>query len=277
MLNVLNTQLYRLKKSKLFWALLIVCAVLPLLGSLFITATIEIMGNIFSEDNAVIFDTLKSEGGERMLSVLGSLINLGSDAALFSVICSSIFLSGEFSGGAIRNMVLANKSRTQIFLSFLSVALIIGFSYFGTSYLSTLLFYGIAMGFDGVTASQALTGCFTTLFLGLLSIALVQACVCIFLFCTRKTGPTVAFPLVLLIIAPSIISGVVELVAGLKTLAGHEVSLSSLSWIPIYNVGLFDASAIDGALVGKIALYNIPIAALLAFFGWFAINKVDLK
>ena len=276
MLNVLNTQLYRLKKSKLFWALFIVCAVLPLLGSMFITATIEIVGNIFAEDNNIIFDTIKDEGGLRTLSVLGGLITLGSDAALFSLICSSIFLSGEFSGGAIRNMVLANKSRTQIFLSFLSVSLIIGFSYFGVNYLSTILCYGVTMGFGGVTTNQILSGCFATLFLGLVSIALVQTCVCLFLFTTRKTGPTVAFPLIIMVIAPSLVTTIVEVVLSVKMLAGQQVSLSGMGWIPIFNMTLFDASEIDGALIGKIVLYNIPLAAIFGVLGWLA-SKKDMK
>ena len=277
MFNVLQAQLYRLKKSKLFWSLLIVCAALPLLGSLFITSVIQILANAFEGQTAEIFITLQGEGGELTLSAMGGLMNLGSDAALFSLICSSIFLSGEFSGGAIRNMVLANKSRTQIFLSFLSISLIIGFSYLGVSYLSTLLWYGVMIGFGGVTVNQAISGCFTALFLGLITIALVQSCVCLFLFVTRKTGPTVAFPLLIIILAPSILTTIVEVVTGVKMALGQNVSITALDWVPLFNMNSFDAANVDGALVGKIVLYNIPIAALLAFFSWFTISKADLK
>ena len=277
MLNVLQTQLFRLKKSKLFWAMFIVCAVLPVIGMIFTSAILDFFERMLEGMDSDVVATLRSEGGEMTLNAFGSLASLSSDAALFSAICSSIFLSGEFSGGAIRNMVIANKSRTQIFLSFLSIALIIGFSYLGVAYLSTLVCYGAAIGFGGVTVSDAISGCFVSLFLGVLSIALVQACVVMFLFCTRKTGATVAFPLLIIIIAPSIISTVVDLVTGMKILVGQEVSLTATNWIPIYNMSLFDAVDVDGALVGSIALYNVPLAALLAFFGWFAISKVDLK
>ena len=277
MLNVLNTQLYRLKKSKLFWALLIVCAVLPLISAIFTTAVIEIVSNAFGEEDVGLLEAFRGEGGEVTLSMLSGLVSLGSNPALFSLICSSIFLSGEFSGGAIRNMILANKSRTQIFLSFLSVALIIGFSYLGVSYVSTLLCFGVAMGFDGITVNAAVNGCMSTFFLGLLTIALVQACVCLFLFCTRKTGPTVAFPILIIILAPSIITTIVEIVVGVRALIGQSVSEISLSWIPLSNMDLFNASNVDGALVGKIVLYNLPLAALFATFGWLAISKADLK
>lgn len=277
MLNVLHTQLYRLKKSKLFWALFIVCGVLPLVGMLFTTALLSVLSGAFTGDAMGALEALRAEGGHLTLSTIGGISSLSSNAALFSVICSSIFLSGEFSGGAIRNMVLANKSRTQIFFSFFSIAMIIGASYLGVSFVSTLLWYGLVIGFGGMTAAQVLGGLFASLFLGLLAIDLAQTCVCMFVFVTRKTGATVAFPLLIIILAPSIVTGVVEIVLGVKLLVGQEVSISAMSWIPLSNMDLFDASAVDGALVGKITMYNVPIATLFATMGWLAIHKADLK
>lgn len=277
MLDVLRAQLYRLKKSKLFWAMIIVCAALPLIGMLFTTALLSIFSSIFEGEGGELIASLRGEGGGFTMSAFGSLTLLASNPALFSLICSSIFLSGEFSGGAIRNMILANKSRTQIFLSFLSVALIIGFSCFGAAYATTLLGYGTVIGFGGLTATEAISGCFTSLFLGLLSVALVQACVCLFLFWTRKTGATVAIPIVFIIIAPSVMTTIVELVVGIKMALGQSVSEIVLSWIPLANMEMLDLSNVDGGLVGKIVMYNAPIAALLAFFGWLAISKADLK
>lgn len=276
MFNVLRAQLYRLKKSKLFWSMIIVCAALPLLGMLLTKALMTFLSGVL-EGNESALEILQGEGGEMTLQALGEMTSLGSNPALFSLICSSIFLSGEFSGGAIRNMVLANKSRTQIFLSFLSVALIIGFSCFAASYASTLLFYGAAMGFGGIAASKVVSGCFTSLFLGLLTIALVQASVVMFLFCTRKTGATVALPILFIIIAPSLMTMIVEIVVGVKVALGQSVSEAVLSWIPLANMDLLDLSHIDGGLVGKIVMYNAPLAALFALTGWFAINRVDLK
>ena len=276
MFNVLGAQLYRLKKSKLFWALFIVTAVLPILGMILMTGLMSILSDLFAEDGSILA-LIQMEGGELTLSSLGNMVSLSSDAALFSILCSSIFLSGEFSGGAIRNMVLANKSRTQIFLSFFSISLIIGFSYFGVSYLSTLACYGIIIGFEGVTAAQAVSGCFVSLFLGLLTIILAQSCVCLLLFGTRRTGATVAIPLLLLLFAPSIITTIVDIVVSLKAVVGQTVSSASLGWIPLYNMGMFNASHLDGGLIGKIILYNVPLAALLATLSWLSIKKCDLK
>lgn len=274
MLNVLNMQLYRLRKSKLFWAMFIVCAALPFVGMLFFKGLLAFVDGAFEGALTDVLDSLQSSF---TMSAFTGLSQLGSDPVLFSIICSSIFLSGEFSGGAIRNMILANKSRTQIFFSFFSISMIIGLSYLGAGYASTLLFYGLALGFEGLTVTQAISGCAAALFIGILSIAIAQACVCMFLFATRKTGTTVAFPILVVVLVPSIINAVVDIVAGVRILTGEMVSAEALSWIPLYNLGMFASSDVDGALVGKIALYNIPLAALLAFFGWLAIDRADLK
>lgn len=279
MLDVLNTQLYRLKRSKLFWWMFGVCGVLPLLGMLLTTGLFNFLGAMLDDAEMGLLEALRAEGGGVIiLSSLGGFSSLSSNPALFSVIASSIFLSGEFSDGPIRNMILANKSRTQIFLSFLSISLIIGFSCLAVAFVSSLTFYGIAFGFAGVTATEALNGIFSTLFLAMISVAFAQACVCMFLFVTRKTGGTVAFPILVIILLPSIVTGIVEMDIAMKALVGEvTVDVQALAWIPLYNVELFDAANVDGALVGKIALYNAPIAALFAFFGWLAISKADLK
>lgn len=278
MLNVLNMQLFRLKRSKMFWAMFIVCALLPLLSAILISFVINFLNDSFGGENVtIVLETYNISGGARTLTELGNLTSLISDPALFSLISASIFLSGEFSGGSIRNMVLANKSRTQIFLSFLCVALIIGFSYLGVSYVSTLICFGIATGFDGVTAAEIANGCVTSLLLGLLAIALVQAIVCFFLFITRKTSSTIIFPLLVVFLLPSIIESIVEVVFLVNLAEGHELSSAMLGWVPLYNASLFNGANIDGALVGKIVMYNAPLAALFSFFGWFALDKCDLK
>ena len=278
MLNVLNTQLFRMKKSKLFWAMFIVCAVLPLLGMALITSLVAGIGELIEEDGGSgLLQMFRGEGAFVTLQALSGGVLYDSFPAFFALITSSIFLSGEFTSGAIRNMVLANKSRTQIFLSFFSVALIIGFSYFGVWYASSLLCFGLAFGFKGISVSAAATGCLTALLLGLLTVIFVQACVCFFLFITRKTGGTVAFPLLIILLLPSIINGIVNGIVLVNATAGKTVSDAALSWIPMYNLSKFNATAVDGALVGKIAMYNALLAAIFAFFGWLAIDKADLK
>ena len=54
--------------------------------------------------------------------------------------------------------------------------------------------------------------------------------------------------------------------------------MPDLSWVPLYNSSMFDfTSKVDGALVGKVLLYNIPLSALFITLGWVSFRKADLK
>lgn len=45
----------------------------------------------------------------------------------------------------------------------------------------------------------------------------------------------------------------------------------------LYNATIYDAGAIDGALVGKIALYYLLFTAVFTVSGYFSFEKADLK
>lgn len=267
MINILQTELYRLKKSALFWTLLGVCAGLPLLGLLFeisVAATTEGMWEILGEL-------------EITNSSLSGLASLMSNPALFALICISIFLSREFSGGTIRNMLISNKSRTEIYFCFLTVALSVSVAYLLASFASIMIFNATVFGFGNLNAGQAVAACFTSLAMGVISIVLVTTMMCMFLFVSRKLSHTLAWPLVICLFAPQILALVIELLSLARILAGGEFTFAELSWIPLYNISLYDASAIDGTLIGKIAMYNIPLSALFVYLGWMSFQKADLK
>lgn len=277
MINILRTEFFRLKKSGLFWALFGVCAALPFI-SMFLQLSVALAAaSILTDGSTVNMWELLHEMPVTA-NYLTGLTTWASDPALFSVICSSILLSKEFSDGTVRNMLLANKSRKQLFLSYLIVALVIGASYFAVSYFAALIPQGIVFGFGDMSTADAVTACFSTLALGLLSIIAVQSCVCMFLFATRKTGATVACSLVVSLFAPTIIFTIVEVSEALRLLLGAPtMSEAALGWIPLYNMQLFDASHVNGALVGKIALYQALIIAFFGGMGWLGIRKRDLK
>lgn len=277
MINILRTELFRLKKSALFWALFGVCAGLPLLSLMLQLIVVIFTAMAFGGGEIGDLWTLMHQTGATA-TMLSSLTGWASDPALFSVICSSIILSKEFGGGTVRNMLLANKSRKQLFFSFAIVALLIGVSYLTVSFVAVLLLQGTMFGFGTMSATEAVTACFSSFALGLLSIIAVQACVCMFLFVTRKTGATVACSIVVCLFAPSIIVALVEVTEVVRMLMDAPVmSNAALGWIPLYNMYLFDASSVDGALVGKIALYQALIIAFFGGMGWLGIRKRDLK
>lgn len=278
MIKILDLEFYRLKKSKLYWAMLITCAVLPLIATVMVLLLMWLVYIVFGEGETtaeMLWQALHETGltGTSLTGAAG----LSSNVALLSMVCSSIFISREFTGGTVRNILLSNKSRNQLYLSTLTVALFIGASCLCANFASILLFQATVFGFGGLAAGRAATSVIASFGLGLIAVAVGQCCVCLFAFATRKTGATIACPLLICIFAPSIVATIVSLITLGKIMMGGTLSDQALSWIPLYNNSLYDASAVDGALVGKIILYNLPIGALFGVLGWNCIRRADLK
>lgn len=273
MITILRTEFFRLKKSKLFWALLIVTAVVPLISALISLGVNYLAADFVLPDDYEIdslWELIRSSDmfGQGMSSMTGIM----GDCALFSVITTSIFLSKEFSGGTFRNMLLANKSRRDLYLSYLTIAIVIGAIFLGTEFVSTFIFWSAIFGFGGLSAGTVISACFVTLLMGLVSTIFVQTLMCMFMFCTRKMAVAIICPIVIAMIAPSFVISFVETFAmlGLATEA-------DLSWVPLYNSTILSVTNIDGALVGKILMYNIPLSVFFGFMGWVTFRKADLK
>ena len=269
MINILKTEFFRLKKSTLFWALFGVCAALPLLSVLLNLLGFEMLVTV---DNGMEYDTWEVIRKSNItVASLSDLPSLSGDS-LFALICTSIFLCKEFSGGTFRNMLLANRSRREVYLSFLLMAVTIGATYLGVNFVSRLLFNGAIFGFGTMKAAEVFSACVIALALGLISVIFLQTMMCMFMFGTRKLAVALACPLVICIIAPATLFSFIEVFASLGL-----ISETDLSWIPLYNLNLLNLTDIDGALIGKILLYLLPLTALFGSMGWVTFRKADLK
>ena len=269
MVNILQTEFFRLKKSRLFWVLFAVCAVLPLI-SVFLNVGISV--SLTDTDMGVDYDIWElMKSANVTVAMLSSLPSL-SGQALYALICTSIFLSKEFSGGTFRNMLLANRSRRDVFLSFLLMAITIGATYMGVSFVSTLLFSGAIFGFGPMSAGEAVSACALAFAMGLVSVIFLQTLMCLFMFSTRKLAVALTCPLVLCIIVPAFLYSFIQAFAQFGL-----ITVESTSWIPLYNLLLLDFTATDGALIGKILLYIVPLTVLFGVMGWVFFRKADLK
>ena len=269
MVSIMQTEFFRLKKSKLFWALLGVTAALPLISALLNLGIFLIAGSEFDGLEVNIWDLIRSTN--MLGSGLSNLTTMMGDSFL-ALICTSIFLSKEFSGGTFRNMILANKSRRDLYLAFLSMALLIGAIYFGASFVSTFVFYSAFFGVGGLSAKTIISALFITLAMGLVSKIFVQTMMCMFMFGTRKLAVALICPLVICMIFPSFLITFIDVFVEFELL-----NKASLSWIPLYNTTMLSVIDIDGALVGKILMYNIPLSVFFGFMGWLRFRKADLK
>lgn len=279
MINILNTELFRLKKSKLFWALLICCAALPILSLLLtlgLTGLIEsILESIDGTENMDILQLLKEMDLTNLaLQEFSSLLN---NPSLLALICTGVVLSKEFTDGTVRNVILANKSRKQLYFAYWIISMIVGVTYLLASFAVILILYAPIYGFGQSTAGEAASAVFCSLALGLLTVAFAESCVCMFLFTVRKQWATVLLPLLVCAIAPSIINTVVTIIIAVMGLNGQTVSQVALSWIPLVNAQLYNPAQIDGGLVGKIAMYYALITGGFIALGYFGFEKADLK
>ena len=238
MSNILQMEFFRLKKSKLFWALFGVCAGLPLLTALIYLGLAGIINAGVEEEISGIWEILRMTGiTEASLSGQASLMG---DTTLLAIICASIFLSRDFNNGTFRNMLLANKSRRDVYLSHLVMALTIGASYFAVSFVSTLIFDGAIFGFGVLNFAEAVTGCFVAFGMGLVSVIFVQTMMCMFLIGTQKLAVALACPIAICAFAPSFIVVFVEIFDVLNMVTTGEGTMTDLSWVPLYNTSMLD-------------------------------------
>lgn len=274
MLNIVKSLLFRLKKTKMFWVMLGVCAGLPVLASLLYH---------FVLDFAEIFVDLPVDAGMEATTYLSltALVSLSSDVNLFILLCVSIFLCKEFTDGTIRNTLLSNKSRWQLYSAYGVTSLIIGGSYLVVNFVSTLLALAIPFGFGNVTANQAISSCLCSLLLGVLSMLVVVSCVLMFLFLTGKQAPSIVLPILVTMFLPSMAASAVELVSYLVMLVqmgGQWMDVNiDYSWVPLYNAFMYDSMDVDGGLVAKISMYYVAFTGLFVWLGSLAARTRDLK
>ncbi len=113
MINVLRLEFFRLKKSKLFWILLGVTAVLPIITALVSSVILSIIDAVTSS-GAGMGNLAEQFRSSVTTSILSSLGMVGYGATLLPLITASVVLSKEFADGTMRNAILANKKTLRI-------------------------------------------------------------------------------------------------------------------------------------------------------------------
>lgn len=270
MTGIIRLQLFRLRKSATFWVFLGLCIGLPLIGALIVLAAYYSLGGAEFGSIAEVMET----------SVTSSLINFSScssDTCIFAVICSSLLLSREFSQGTVRNTILANKSRLQVFLAYVATAMMIGAIYFLAEFASTLVCYGSIFGFGSLSAGQAISAVACCFAMGLGATLFSQSLVCVFLFGTRKQSATIAWPLVICLVGVSIVAAIIEYAVIWATLDGIVLSETLLKCLPFYNFSLLGETVPDGLACGMIILYDVVFSAAFLAIGFATLKKADLK
>jgi ABC-2 type transport system permease protein len=111
MMNIIKSEFYKLQKSKLFYICMIICAAIPVIMAVAILAGVQTRG---AEGMSAIVEDIS--GATFLAEILG-LALLPTILAVFV----SIFVSGEFHNGTMKNYVAKGFNRVQIYLSKLAV------------------------------------------------------------------------------------------------------------------------------------------------------------
>lgn len=276
MTSLLRSMFFRLTRCKMFWIMLGVVAVMPLLELLLLTSLGSALQSVEQEVTADAMDVIRAQNVTASeLSGLASVMPLYS---LLAVICTSVFLSKDFSNGTIRNIIVANHSRLEIYASHLVVAMTVGACYMTATLLFDLIFVGSVFGFVNMSALQITVAILLAFAMGLVSTAFVQSMMCMLLFASKKLSVALACTIAICMALPSLIVTVITFVGTVDLIFnGTAISTDAMSWVPLVNAEMLDVSSPDAALVGKILLYMLPLTVFFVFMGWVGFRKSNLK
>ena len=279
MKDIMKLELFQLRKSVLFWIMFALSFLLPLFSILMVLAIVGIvyldlivsMGAPIS----MIKDLLRAIPLTPMY--LQSMVGISSTACIFALITSGVVLSKEFTGGTMRNVILANKSRAAMYFSYLFIALFIGVIFFFSNFTAIMLVAAPIFGFGSITLKQIGATVFSSLGIGLLAVCFVQSCVCMFLFCVRRQWATIVFPLLFILLLPNIFSLLLLTATVVLAIAGIPVSEHLVYWTPFANLSSFDPTQLNGEAIAAIVTYYVIFTAVFIISGYFTFKKADLK
>lgn len=271
MIDIIKVEFFRLRKSKLFWVMLALTVASPLISaflSIFITSFVI-------TDASQLLNVLRAN--DFTFTLIEDMVALLGDSSVWALFATGIVLSKEFVDGTMRNVLLANKSRAELYFGYLITSIIVAVSYLTVYFLVVLAIVAPIFGFGSVTAGTATTACLCSFALGIIATVLVQSCMCMFMFGVRKQWATVVLPLIVCAFAPTVFTTIVQIISAAMLAKGQMFSQEALRWIPFANLDLYNPASIDGAVVGMHILYSAILIAVFVTSGYYTFKRADLK
>lgn len=274
--SIVSAELFRLSKTKWYKTLLFVFAAICVLVAAVIFIVMAQLVNIYGE--AMSSQVWTSYGPTVIQTLLSAMTPLGSVSNVFVLISVSVFVCKELNQRTVSNALVAGKSRAQVFFAYLFVGAIIGASFYVVFAVVCGVCTPIICSLAGIAASKAISAYSTCLLLGLLSTAFCVSVVVLFAFVTKSQGGSIMLPLVACVFLPSAISTVITIAELVAQVNGYVISAVTLSWIPIYNITLFNPFAADcWTEMLKIALYEVIFVGGFVGLGYLAAKNAELK
>ena len=163
MINLLSSELYKLRKSKSFLVSGILSAVFVLFLYVFYALAVGGMLNMPGAEGEAILESVPNQG---ILEILRQTY-ANSNAIIFVTIFVCLFVLGDYSGGAIKNLVGKGARREEIFLAKFLV------TEFGAVVLYLVAALTVLLGGIAFQGTEQLTGAFFESFLSYLSMQIL--------------------------------------------------------------------------------------------------------
>lgn len=256
MLNIIKTEWYKLRTTKLF---LILAAVVFALNAL-IQAAVPIVTRIFLQSN---------EGSVKQLSeMIASPFALG--LLMIPVFISAVsFLYADFSGGYIKNLAGQVGNRGKLIFGKLFIIAVHNLIFFAVAVLSNVL--GSVIGGQVVADAAVFGGVMTLLLKWLLSVALCS----ILLFVTTGIRNKTFASIIAVIFSINALS---LLYMGLDALLGNVLKLEGFSVTGYMPDALMNSvNAITNTNVVNTVVVSAVCIALFTALSYITFRKRDVK
>jgi len=271
MIEIIKVELFRLKKSTLFWVMFALTLASPVLSILlWVTVSASI-----TDSTGNLSEIIRSINGT--ITLLQEMPQVASDAALWALIATAVVLSKEFVDGTMRNVVLANKSRAELYFGYLLTSFAVAVMYLLSFFAVVLIIAAPIFGFGEISAAKATSACFCSLALGIFAVAFVESCVCMFMFGVRKQWAAILLPILVILFGPAIFTTIVGIVSAVLAVKGEALSPDAIRWVPFANMQNYNPANIDGVIVGMNILYLAVFITVFVVSGYYTFKKADLK
>ena len=212
-MNIIKSEFYKLKKSKLFYICMLICAMIPAIMAIAIMAGVQTRG---AEGMSAIVEDIS---GATFLAEIMGLALLPTVLAVFV----SIFVSSEFHNGTMKNYVSKGFNRVRIYLSKLAVSGAAVLAMYAVHAAVSLALGTALWGFDP-SGSAAVSGVVTMLLgEGLLLLAYTSVFVLVSMW-LRSSGASVAVTICAASVLPTIFMAIDLMLLDVVSLSSFWIS-----------------------------------------------------
>lgn len=262
MINIISSLFYRLFHSKYFY----VCMAILFLSPLLEATLLKFMLTVLEELGGYGMEMLTEP-----LALLSAECNIVSNAATLIAIAVALLVGTDFSEGLVRNALVSNKKRIELYGAYMIVTALIVLCYCAVDMLSASVFYITILGNPaGHTISYYVGASFAYFGIQVLSMYFIGV-MTVFLCVVFKKVST---PLIISLLLINVVFSMA--LAGSQFLTAFGGDYTALTWIPLFNISLI-AGTMDGGLIAKCVLGLVVVIVALAVGMPFYLKKTDIR